>query len=116
MKNIKTLILAMSTISLTGVVMPAHAATDAEVDALRKEVSELKQLVQQLSNQQKAVTVVNTPTMPPTTIAASSPVPQSKPGWMQMPDGQTQVKLYGNVRVDATYDFKGSNGSISKSL
>ncbi len=67
-KNIKTLILAMSTISLTGVVMPAHAATDAEVDALRKEVSELKQLVQQLSNQQKAVTVVNTPTVPPTTI------------------------------------------------
>ena len=53
LKNIKTLILAMSTISLTGVVMPAHAATDAEVDALRKEVSELKQLVQQLSNQQK---------------------------------------------------------------
>lgn len=52
-ENIKTLILAMSTISLTGVVMPAHAATDAEVDALRKEVSELKQLVQQLSNQQK---------------------------------------------------------------
>ena len=52
-KNIKTLVLAMSTISLTGVVMPAHAATDAEVDALRKEVSELKQLVQQLSNQQK---------------------------------------------------------------
>ena len=52
-KNIKTLILAMSTISLTAVVMPAHAATDAEVDALRKEVSELKQLVQQLSNQQK---------------------------------------------------------------
>ncbi|QBM38702.1 hypothetical protein E1A85_17085 [Acinetobacter baumannii] len=41
-KNIKTLILAMSTISLTGVVIPAHAATDAEVDALRKEVSELK--------------------------------------------------------------------------
>ncbi|MGK6390816.1 hypothetical protein ACEZPV_010715 [Acinetobacter baumannii] len=32
----------MSTISLTAVVMPAHAATDAEVDALRKEVSELK--------------------------------------------------------------------------
>ncbi|ENJ6599062.1 DcaP-like protein [Acinetobacter baumannii] len=110
MKNIKTLILAMSTISLTAVVMPAHAATDAEVDALRKEVSELKQLVQQLSNQQKAVTVVNTPKVPSTTIAASSPVPQSKPGWMQMPDGQTQVKLYGNVRVDATYD---SNGSIS---
>ncbi|EPP8611754.1 DcaP family trimeric outer membrane transporter, partial [Acinetobacter baumannii] len=105
MKNIKTLILAMSTISLTAVVMPAHAATDAEVDALRKEVSELKQLVQQLSNQQKAVTVVNTPKVPSTTIAASSPVPQSKPGWMQMPDGQTQVKLYGNVRVDATYDF-----------
>ncbi|MCB5976753.1 hypothetical protein KIH72_019020, partial [Acinetobacter baumannii] len=34
-----------------------------------KEVSELKQLVQQLSNQQKAVTVVNTPKVPSTTIA-----------------------------------------------
>ena len=30
-----------------------------------------------------------------------------------MADGQPQVKLYGSVRADATYDFKGSNGSIS---
>ncbi|MFH4238454.1 DcaP-like protein, partial [Acinetobacter baumannii] len=80
------------------------AATDAEVDALRKEVGELKQLVQQLSNQQKTAPAVNTPTVSQTTTVASSPAPQSKPGWMQMPDGQTQVKLYGNVRVDATYD------------
>ncbi|EKF44878.1 hypothetical protein W9I_02242 [Acinetobacter nosocomialis Ab22222] len=101
-KNIKTLVLAMTTISLTGVVMPAHAATDAEVDALRKEVGELKQLVQQLSNQQKTASAVNTPTVSQTTTVASSPAPQSKPDWMQMPDGQTQVKLYGNVRVDAT--------------
>jgi len=112
-KKIKTLVLAMSAVSLTGIMVPAHAATDAEVDALRKEVGELKQLVQQLSSQQKTALAANTPAAPQTATMANPPAPQGKPGWMQMPDGQTQVKLYGNVRVDATYDFKGSNGSIS---
>jgi hypothetical protein len=70
-KKIKTLVLAMSTASLTGVVMPAHAATDAEVDALRKEVGELKQLVQQLSNQQKTAIPVNTPVVSPATTVAN---------------------------------------------
>lgn len=112
-KKIKTLVLAMSAVSLTGIMVPAHAATDAEVDALRKEVGELKQLVQQLSSQQKTALAANTPVAPQTATVANPPAPQGKPGWMQMPDGQTQVKLYGNVRVDATYDFKGSNGSIS---
>ncbi len=35
-KNIKTLILEMSTISLNAVVIPANAANEAEVYALRK--------------------------------------------------------------------------------
>ena len=33
-----------------------------------------------------------------------------------MPDGQTQVKLYGNVRVDATYDFKGQMAAFQMVL
>lgn len=51
--KIKTLVLAMSSIGAISVTMPVHAATDAEVNALRDEVKELKQLVQKLSDQQK---------------------------------------------------------------
>ncbi|MEZ6841450.1 hypothetical protein ABVN80_16030 [Acinetobacter baumannii] len=54
-----------------------------QVDALRKEVSELKQLVQQLSNQQKAVTVVNTPKVPSQLqLQQAHPFLRAKPGWM----------------------------------
>ncbi len=110
--KIKTLVLAMSSLGVISVTMPVHAATDAEVNALRDEVKELKQLVQKLSDQQKTALSVSAPPAPPATPAASTS-PVSKPGWMAMADGQTQVKLYGSVRADATYDFKGSNGSIS---
>lgn len=81
-KKIKTLVLAMSAVSLTGIMVPAHAATDAEVDALRKEVGELKQLVQQLSSQQKTALAANTPAAPQTATVANPPAPQGKPGWM----------------------------------
>lgn len=51
--KIKTLVLAMSSLGAMSVTIPVHAATDAEVNALRDEVKELKQLVQKLSDQQK---------------------------------------------------------------
>ena len=53
MNKIKTLVLAMSSLGAMSVTIPVHAATDAEVNALRDEVKELKQLVQKLSDQQK---------------------------------------------------------------
>ncbi len=42
MNKIKTLVLAMSSLGAMSVTMPVHAATDAEVNALRDEVKELK--------------------------------------------------------------------------
>ncbi len=70
--------------------MPVHAATDAEVNALRDEVKELKQLVQKLSIRQKTTLSVSAPAPPPT--PAAPPLLLRKPGWMAMADGQTQVK------------------------
>ena len=51
MNKLSTALLFVSSVSAA---MPAMAADDAEVAALRQEVSELKKLVQQLSAQQQA--------------------------------------------------------------
>ncbi|MEQ1275624.1 DcaP family trimeric outer membrane transporter, partial [Acinetobacter ursingii] len=46
--------------------------------------------------------------------APAAPAPaNAKPGWFTLPDGQTQVKLYGSIRADATYDFKGTNADTT---
>lgn len=111
MNKLKTLALSMGTIGLSTLALPAYAASNTEVDALRKEVNELKQLVQQLSTQQKAAPVVMAPP-PPAPVMAQAPAPaapsNAKQGWFTLPDGQTQVKLYGSIRADATYDFEGN--------
>ncbi|WP_171495302.1 DcaP family trimeric outer membrane transporter [Acinetobacter soli] len=112
MNKLKTLALSMGTIGLSSLAIPAYAASNTEVDALRKEVNELKQLVQQLSTQQKAAPVVMAPPPAPAPMVAAAPAPKApsnaKPGWFVLPDGQTQVKLYGSIRGDATYDFEGN--------
>lgn len=112
MNKLKTLALSMGTIGLSSLAIPAYAASNTEVDALRKEVNELKQLVQQLSTQQKAAPVVMAPPTAPAPMVAAAPAPKApinaKPGWFTLPDGQTQVKLYGSIRGDATYDFEGN--------
>lgn len=112
MNKLKTLALSMGTIGLSSLAIPAYAASNTEVDALRKEVNELKQLVQQLSTQQKAAPVVMAPPPAPAPMVAAAPAPKApsnaKPGWFTLPDGQTQVKLYGSIRGDATYDFEGN--------
>ncbi len=112
MNKLKTLALSMGTIGLSSLAIPAYAASNTEVDALRKEVNELKQLVQQLSTQQKAAPVVMAPPPAPAPMVAVAPAPKApsnaKPGWFTLPDGQTQVKLYGSIRGDATYDFEGN--------
>lgn len=112
MNKLKTLALSMGTIGLSSLAIPAYAASNTEVDALRKEVNELKQLVQQLSTQQKAAPVVMAPPPAPAPMVAAAPAPKApsnaKSGWFTLPDGQTQVKLYGSIRGDATYDFEGN--------
>ncbi|WP_334459811.1 DcaP family trimeric outer membrane transporter [Acinetobacter soli] len=117
MNKLKTLALSMGTIGLSSLAIPAYAASNTEVDALRKEVNELKQLVQQLSTQQKAAPVVMAPPPAPAPMVAAAPAPKApsntKPGWFVLPDGQTQVKFYGSIRADSTYDFEGTSSDTT---
>lgn len=100
---------------LLGTVGSAQAATsNQDVASLKAQVAELQQLVQQLSNQQQQQAVqlqqqAQTPPPPPPAPVNAS----TKPGWITLPDGQTQLKVYGNVRVDAAYDFDGTTSSTS---
>ncbi|WP_343595875.1 DcaP family trimeric outer membrane transporter [Acinetobacter sp.] len=94
---------------LLGAMGSAQAATkNQDVASLKAQVAELQQMVQQLSSQQQQQAVQlqqQAQTPPPAPVAA--PVNAStKPGWITLPDGQTQLKVYGSVRVDSTYDFK----------
>jgi len=92
----------MSTLGLSTISLPTFAAVSEqqEIQQLRAEVAELRALIQQ-----QAVVVAQAP-------AAPAPA-NAKPGWFTLPDGQTQVKLYGSVRADATYDFKGTNADTT---
>jgi len=107
--KLKTLALSMGTIGLSSLAIPAYAASNTEVDALRKEVNELKQLVQQLSTQQKAAPVVMAPPPAPAPMVAAAPAPKApsnaKPGWFTLPDGQTQVKLYLIIKINQMFKF-----------
>nr|WP_324626191.1 DcaP family trimeric outer membrane transporter [Acinetobacter sp. MD2(2019)] len=103
---------------LFGAVGSAQAATATQdVASLKAQVAELQQMVQQLSNQQQnqAVQLQQQSEIAAKTAPVAAPtVASGKPGWLTLPDGQTQVKLYGSVRVDGTYDLKGNpSASIS---
>ncbi|WP_425283466.1 DcaP family trimeric outer membrane transporter [Acinetobacter boissieri] len=103
--------------------------TQKKVVELESQVAQLQQLVQQLSAQQQqqvaqqqqiaqqqqeqsvqlqqnAILALEKPNVAPKESS-------SKPGWMTLADGQTQLKIYGNVRVDAVYDFDGSTSSTA---
>lgn len=111
MVKVKTLALSVGAALAWGTLGSAHAATTTQqVADLKAQVAELQQMVQQLSSQQQSQAVQLQQTAE---IAAAKPAPvvapvaaSTKPGWFTLPDGQTQVKLYGSVRVDATYDTK----------
>lgn len=105
------------------------ASEQPEVEALRQEVRELKQLVQALSAQQNSpaiasqsssnqsssnATLNHQPSSNPAqhsalqTAQASPPVAAKKTnGWMALPDGKSAAKVYGFIRADMLHDFKG---------
>lgn len=112
MSKFKYLYVAMAATTLSALTLPAYAANDAEVAALRQEVNELKQLVQQLSAKQAQtsaqVTAAPVVTMPAQTVAAEAPPARTKDGWAVLPDGKTSAKLYGFIRGDMIHDFEGA--------
>lgn len=110
MVKVKTLALSVSAALAWGAMGSAQAATTTQqVADLKAQVAELQQMVQSLSSQQQQQAVQ---LQQQAQIAAAKPAPvaptasSTKPGWITLADGQTQIKIYGSVRADSTYDTK----------
>ncbi|MFW1925573.1 DcaP family trimeric outer membrane transporter [Acinetobacter ursingii] len=124
MIKLNKLVLCMSTLGLSTISLPTFAAVSEqqEIQQLRAEVAELRALIQQQAATQKQIVAeqkarpVVVASAPAVVVAQAPAAPapaNAKPGWFTLPDGQTQVKLYGSVRADATYDFKGTNADTT---
>lgn len=120
----------ISVLMLAGLCSTSYAASEqAEIDALRQEVSELKKMVQALTTQPAsnnsltstkvytqdtlqatAVNPASASLAPAQTAQAGQPMPtvaKTPDGWMTLPDGKTAAKVYGFIRADMLHDFKG---------
>ncbi|OTG65571.1 DcaP family trimeric outer membrane transporter [Acinetobacter silvestris] len=98
-------------VAVTAVMMTsANAATDKEeIQKLREEVQTLKLLIQQQQNvQQKQQILIEEVKLQPVqvNVAAIKPSLVSKAG--------ASVNLYGFVRADAEYQFKGGDGIFNR--
>jgi hypothetical protein len=83
-------------------------AFGSELDDLKQAVRQLQQRIEQLENQQKVQAA-----KPPQAAKDAKPVMAgSVPGSFLIPGTDTSLKIYGNVRVDATYDFNTRNNDI----
>ncbi len=126
----------ISTLMLAGLCSTSYAASEqAEIDALRQEVGELKKMVQALTAQpvgnhsltsntsaastkvytqdtlqSTAVNPASASLAPAQTAQAGQPMPtvaKTPDGWVTLPDGKTAAKVYGFIRADMLHDFKG---------
>jgi hypothetical protein len=94
--------------------MPAFAG---ELDELKAMVLQLQQRIEQLEKQQKeqaARPQTAEAAKPPQAAEPAKPVlAGSMPGSFIIPGTDTSLKIYGNVRVDATYDLNSRNNDIN---
>lgn len=91
-----------------------------ELEDLKDAVKQLQKRIEQLEQRQKeeAARQAAKPAAPPETAAATPSDAKlvkagSVPGSIQLPGTETSVKVYGNVRVDATYDFGTRNNDVN---
>lgn len=89
-------------------------AYGAELDELKATVGQLQQRIEQLESRPK--TEASQPGQAPTAqtgqTVANPVIAGSFPGSFLAPGTDTSLKVYGNVRVDATYDIKGRSNDI----
>ena len=87
---------------------PASAATN-EAAELRSLLKQLQERLEALEKKdQAATTAAPSPTSGKQYIEAGD-----LPGSFRLPGSDTSIKLYGNVRTDATYDFKGRIAAVN---
>ena len=100
--RVKTLVLAMGMIAAGAV----QADSNTEVEQLRKEVQELRGMLEQYAQQQKQMAA-----QPSYQVQAPAQTSPAKPALekkgLGMTLGGAEVNFYGNVRADATYQIDG---------
>jgi len=94
-------------------------AYGSELDDLKSEVRRLLQRIEQLEERQRLQAAKPLEVAKPVEVVKPVEVAKvalvtagSMPGSILIPGTDTSVKLYGNVRVDATYDTAGRNNDI----
>jgi hypothetical protein len=98
--------------------MMSVPAFGSELDELKAVVRQLQQRIEQLENQQRMQAATppqkEEAAKPPQAAEPAKPVMAgSMPGSFLIPGTDTSLKIYGNVRVDGTYDFAGRNNDIN---
>lgn len=105
--------LVLMTFATQSFAQQTHAVTvnnEQDIQQLRQEVQELRQLLQSYSQSNtSAVTQVTSP-------VASVPVVNSATKIIEQPNGllslaKAEVKVYGNIRLDASYQAEGGSAS-----
>jgi opacity protein-like surface antigen len=100
--RVKTLVLAMGMIAAGTV----QADSNTEVEQLRKEVQELRGMLEQYAQQQKQMAAQPSyQVQAPAQTSPAKPTPEKKGLGMTL--GGAEVNFYGNVRADATYQIDG---------
>lgn len=79
------------------------------------EVAELKAMMKNLQARLDTLEQKQTPAPAPAAASASTKYVEAGelPGSFKLPGSETSIKLYGNVRIDTTYDFKGRIGNVN---
>ena len=86
-----------------------HANGGSEVEQLRQEVQELRQLVQQYSEQQRLTQYqVQAAQVSPVTTAVPA---EKKSTGLGLTVGGAELKVYGNIRADGSYQIEGGPSS-----
>lgn len=109
----KTTLMIGLGLSMTGMV---HAQSNTEIDQLRAEVKELRDLIKQYTQtqQQQSQHIQQVQTqVSNAAIAQPNQTKTQKPNSLALTVAGSEVKLYGNVRMDTQYQAEGGTAARS---
>ncbi|ARD30021.1 DcaP-like protein [Acinetobacter lactucae] len=98
-------------VSLSTLTTLTHANQNSEIEQLRAEINELRQMLQT----QKTTVVTDVATTPPSTASIFTPSEKNtkaKTKWQT--ESGTDISLYGFVRADVAYQFEGAVGMFNR--
>ncbi|MFD2707978.1 DcaP family trimeric outer membrane transporter [Acinetobacter gyllenbergii] len=119
MYKFKKLMIVTSACVATCIALNVNAATDTEVEVLSRKVYELEQLVNKLnleiassSSSKNTLPKVNQTDFKDQFIVVKKDVDKSSDQSNLLINNDIMIKVYGNLRLDTSYDFSGTTNTI----